>query len=349
MHVFTTNVDGPGVSAVATGVATEIDGVKVWYFPTAAGRRLYRSPMMGRAIKARMPGFDLAHLHAPFLWPMMKAARVARAAAIPYVMAPHGVLVGELIRRKSRLIKSAWITMFERQNLAAAAAVHVTSQIEADEIGKLGLAVRRFAMVPYGIDPPPIPPPEAGESPAMEARRPTILSLGRLSWEKGLDRLIVAMQSVPQARLVIAGNDEKSYWPHLEEIARRCGVLDRTVFVGPVHGAEKWRLFASSDIFVLPSYSESFGNVALEAMACGVPVVVTPGVGLASTVSAGAGLVVDGAPEALGTALSRLLASPMERARLGSVGRRIASEQFSWDAVGTQMEKHYELILQAAR
>lgn len=348
VHVFTTNVDGPGVSAVEVGLANKIDGVNVWYFPTEAGRRLYRSPAMGRALEAEIPRFDLAHLHSVFLWPTTKAARVARAAAVPYVLAPRGMLVGDLIRRKSRLLKSAWIELFERQNLVHAAALHVTSEIEAEEIGKLGLAARQLLVVPNGIDLPPLRLTDEGTAPKGQARQPTILSLGRLSWKKGLDRLIPAMVHVPQARLVIAGNDDEGYRPRLEEIARKSGVLERIEFVGAVHGAGKWQLFASADVFALPSYSENFGNVVLEAMACAVPVVVTAEVGLASTVATGAGIVVDGEPDAIGAALSRLLASPAERARLGSTGRRIAVEQFSWDAIAARMEQHYALIMRSA-
>ena len=70
-------------------------------------------------------------------------------------------------------------------------------------------------------------------------------------------------------------------------------MADRVQFVGPVHGAEKWQLIRAADVFALPSYNENFGNAVLEAMACGVPVVVTPEVGLAGAVrDAGAGLVV---------------------------------------------------------
>jgi hypothetical protein len=82
---------------------------------------------MGRALSAQVRSVDLVHLHSIFLWPTWAAARVARAAGVPYILAPRGMLIPELIRRKSRWAKTAWITLNERRNLAAAAAIHATS------------------------------------------------------------------------------------------------------------------------------------------------------------------------------------------------------------------------------
>ena len=118
-------------------------------------------------------------------------------------------------------------------------------------------------------------------------RRPYVLFLGRLNWKKGLDRLIPAMEQVTNADLLIAGNDEENYRPELEALARRCGVADRVRFLGPVHGERKWELLSSAQILALPSYSENFGNVVLEAMAVGCAVIVTPEVGMASVVHEG--------------------------------------------------------------
>ena len=127
--------------------------------------------------------------------------------------------------------------------------------------------------------------------------RPYVLFLGRVNWKKGLDRLIPAMKEVPNADLLIAGNDEENYRPELEALARRHGVLDRVRFLGPVDDRKKWSLLASARILVLPSYSENFGNVVLEAMAAGCPVIVTPEVGIASLVQeAGCGVVAGGNP-----------------------------------------------------
>jgi glycosyltransferase involved in cell wall biosynthesis len=343
VHVYTTNVDGPSNSQVPLGQPVDRDGVCVWYYATNMGRRLYRSLDMGRALRSSLKGFDIVHLHSVFLWPTSAAARVARDVGVPYIVAPRGMLVKDLIQRKSSIAKRAWIALFERRNIDRAAAVHVTSEIESKELKELGFNPRRIALVPNGVELPPIESPRNSTTNAVSAQsRPVILFLGRVNWKKGIDRLIPAIVHVPEAELVIAGNDEENYRPTLETLAERSGVAERVRFLGPVGNTEKWDLLRKAKMLVLPSYSENFGNVILEAMAVGCPVVVTPEVGLAPTVrNANAGIVVEGTPEKLAAAINGLLQDRDQCRRMGEAGRRIATEQFSWDAIAGQMEQVY--------
>ena len=137
---------------------------------------------------------------------------------------------------------------------------------------------------------------------------------------------------------MIAGNDEENYRPELEALARRCGVADRVRFLGPVDGEKKWELLTSAEILALPSYSENFGNVVLEAMAVGCPVVVTPEVGLASVVrEAGCGVVTSGEPASLGLEIRRLLDDHDRRRAMGEAGRRAVEAKFNWKAISRDM------------
>lgn len=339
--VFTTDVDTDG--AVPVEKPVRLDGVEVWYFPVRTPRRLYRSPAMGRALASRVKGFDLVHLHSVFLWPTSTAARAAERAGVPYLLAPRGMLVPDLLRRRGRLRKALWIRLVERRTIAGAAGLHVTADLEAAEASRLGLPVPEAFVVPNGVDPEPYPE-GAHLSPAVQGvldRGPFLLFLGRVSWKKGLDRLIPALAHVPGVSLAIAGNDDEGYRPKLE---RLLGVSDRVIFLGPVDGNDKAALLHRAAALVLPSYSENFGNAVLEAMAAGRPVVVTPEVGLAPVVrEAGAGIVVEGDPDRLGPALRELLADP----RLDEMGRRGAMEaarRFGWDAVAERMEGVYREV-----
>src|SRR5262245_32315117 len=143
MLVYTTNVDGLGESDVPIDTPVEMDGVSVNYFATGRGRRLFRSPAMGVRFKRTIGGFDLVHLHSAFLWPTTAAAVAARRYNVPYVLSPRGMLVADLIRRKSRWAKEAWIRLFERRNAAEAAAVHVTANLEGLEFSRLGFKDRK--------------------------------------------------------------------------------------------------------------------------------------------------------------------------------------------------------------
>src|SRR5262245_51725168 len=99
--VFTTNIDGPESSPVLTELPVNLDGVQVRYFPCPLLRRLYWAPALARALNNEIGQFDAVHLHSVFLWPTWAAARAAHKAGVPYVLSPRGMLVKELIRRRS--------------------------------------------------------------------------------------------------------------------------------------------------------------------------------------------------------------------------------------------------------
>ena len=333
--VFTTDVHGHGRLDVPLGEPVAVDDVEVWYFPVVLPR-LSWSPVMGRELARQAGGFDVVHLHSVFLWPTAAAARAAERADVPYVLSPRGMLVPELIEQRGRLRKRAWMLLAERRTLERAAALHMTSPLEADEAARLGLPLPPAFVIPNGVDLAP--------NGGRPEREPFLLFLGRVSWKKGLDRLILALAQV-DAVLKIAGNDEEGLRPELERLARGAGVADRVEFLGPVHGAEKEHLLRRAAVLVLPSRSENFGNVVLEAMAAGCPVAVTPEVGLAGTVrETGAGIVADAAPARLGGVLRNLLADPARREEMGRRGRA-AAERFGWAAVAGEMEEMYRRIL----
>lgn len=342
--VFTTDVDTNG--AVPVGRPVTLDGVEAWYFPVTPPRRLYRSPQMGAALRQRIAGLDVVHLHSVFLWPTSAAAREAERAGVPYLVAPRGMLVRDLLRRRGRWRKALWLRFVERRTLARAAGIHATTGLEAEEAHKLGIPLPRIFVVPNGVDPEPPPATEALAAPVRDllAGGPFLLYLGRLSWKKGLDRLIPALARVPGATLAVVGNDEEGIRPKLEALAREAGVASRVRFPGPVDGADKAALLHGCAALVLPSYSENFGNSVLEAMAAGRPVAVTPEVGLAGVVrEEGAGIVAGGDPIVLGDALRGLLADP-DREAMGRRGAEAAGRRFGWPAVAAQMEEVYRML-----
>jgi glycosyltransferase involved in cell wall biosynthesis len=340
--VFTTDVDTGG-AVPATGEPVMLDGVAVCYFPVRL-RRLYDSPAMARALARDVGSFDVVHLHSVFLRPTALAARAAERAGVPYLVAPRGMLVPDLLRRRGRWRKALWLRLVERRTLARAAGLHVTSALEAEEAARLGLPLPRVFLIPNGIEPEGYDP-EAPVSPAVRGLLdggPFLLFLGRVSWKKGLDRLLAALPHAPGARLAVAGNDEEAYRPKLEKLAAGLGVGSRALFLGEVDGGDKNALLHRAAALVLPSYSENFGNSVLESMAAGRPVIVTPEVGLADVVRAsGAGLVVDGAPETLGAALRELLAAPETADAMGRKGAEEAARRFGWQAVAAEMEAAY--------
>jgi glycosyltransferase involved in cell wall biosynthesis len=347
VDVATTTVDGDATLQVPVGVPVDRDGVGVRYFESPRLRRLYWSPGLARHLRAHLREYDLLHLHSVFLWPTSYAARIARAHGVPYVLSPRGMLVDTLIRRRNRWIKLAWINLFEKRNLRAAAMVHFTSEIEASDAAALGLEWPGHCVIPNGVDLEPGPGEEQVNTTGIAfGGQPYVMFLGRLNWKKGLDRLISGMARIPEASLLIAGNDEDGYEKTLDALAAREGLRERVRFAGAVEGAAKRDLLRRASVLVLASYSENFGNVVLEAMAEGCPVIVTPEVGAAAIVEqSGAGLVVSGEPEPLAAAIRRLLEDGELRAAMGRRGRETAAG-YGWNVIARKMAERYEAVLQ---
>jgi glycosyltransferase involved in cell wall biosynthesis len=345
VSVYTTNIDGDGHLDVPLRIPVDLDGVLVHYFPVGAIRRLCWSPELARQLRRAVANFDLVHLHSVFLWPTYSAARAARRARVPYIVSPRGMLVRDVIRAKSRFAKSAWIELVERRSLSQAARVHVTAEIEEVEARALGLQLPETFCVPNGVS-WPNRHTALSVGPFAHIPRPYALFLSRVNRKKGLDRLIRAWKWVPELALMIAGNDDEGILPELKALARSEGVADRLTFLGPVSDEYKWALYENAEMFILPSYSENFGNVVAEAMAMACPVVITPDVGLAKLVrEVGCGIITPAEPRVLAQAITDLRHNELQRKRMGALGRQAAIERLSWAGVAAQMEAEYYRIL----
>lgn len=352
VEVMTTNMDGPDVSDVSVDHAIWRDGVKVRYFASPLLRRLFFAPAMARALRLDMAAFDLVHLHTLYQWPTWAAARAARARQVPYVLSPRGMLVKEMIRRRNWLAKSLWIAAIDRRNVESAAALHATSPLEAEGFGRFGWRLPPVSVIGNGVDGPGLTPRQfpkdivAADIAAAVAGGPIVLYLGRLSWKKGLDRLLRAFVRNGTGLLVIAGTDDEGLGARLTALARELGIDGRVrILPRTIAGADKEYLFRAAKVFVVPSYSENFGNTVLEAMRRGVPVVTTPEVGAAAIVrTAQAGIVVDGEAGPLSEAIVRLVGDPELARAMGVAGQRYAVAHCGWGSVAAQMERLYASV-----
>jgi glycosyltransferase involved in cell wall biosynthesis len=340
--VATTNVDGEGESDVPLDRPVDMDGVQVRYFRAGFPRRVYRSPSMGAYLARAVPSHDAIHLHSVFLWPTTAAARIARRRGVPYFLSPRGMLVRDLVERRSTAAKRAWIALFERRNIEGAAVIHATSGLEAAELEAFGFRLPPVIEIPNGIE---IPIEADNAAPSLlcaDLPATYVLFVGRINWKKGLETLFEALASATNVRLIIAGNDDEGYRARLDALAARLGIASRIRYLGFVDGPAKDELMRRAAAVVLTSRSENFGNVLLEAMAVGTPVVTTPGVGLADVVaSARCGLVVPGDASSIAHALQRMCGDTTLRAELGRNARTVAAERFSWERIAAEFETQY--------
>jgi glycosyltransferase involved in cell wall biosynthesis len=207
--------------------------------------------------------------------------------------------------------------------------VFVPSQAVAVRLGEMGVAPAKLARIPRGIDLDLFTPRRrdrrAFESWGMSDGQPKVLYVGRLSREKGLDALLdgfaLAAAAVPDARLVIIGDG-----PYAARLAARAAESPRVTFLGRRTGDELARLMASSDLFVSPSETETFGNTVVEAQASGLPVIVAgEGAAHENMIEGITGLVIDGqSPDEIGGAIARMLGDVAVRRRMAEAASAFA-------------------------
>ncbi len=315
-------------------------------FGRAAGYKY--SPELAAWLNKNVRQYDVLHLHAVFNYSTHAAARAAMRQGTPYIVRPLGTLNESYSLRQSSAKKQLYLRWIARAELDAAMALHCTSEAEAEDLRRLGLRPPKV-VIPHGLRMAEFDAVFAARSQrnvAAASQTPQILFFGRIHPKKGFDLLLPALANLASRydfRLLVAGPGEDSYIASLKAEAQRRGIALRIVWAGMFSGAQRLQPFVDSDIFVLPSYNENFGIAVAEAMACGMPVIVSDQVDLCIAVhDAQAGLVVTCDTGELGTAIAKLLDDRALGVRLGANGRRLVAETFRWDLVAARLHRLYE-------
>jgi glycosyltransferase involved in cell wall biosynthesis len=348
-EIYTTNIDVYSRMDVPLGRPIETNGVQITYFPVEVSAFYKVSPSLARALRSSIPSFDIVHIHSLYQFPATVAAYYCRLYQVPYIVRPHGTLDPFLYRRH-RIRKWLYETLWERRNLAHAAAVHFTAQEEMELASSLGLRFRGV-VVPLGLEldqrsPSPL---KMAECWPATAGKKIVLFLGRINFKKGLDVLAKAFGAVACKRddvhLLLAGPDTEGYGAKVRDWLKHEGVLHKSTFTGMLNGERKAVTLEQSAMFVLPSYTENFSIAAVEAMAAGLPVVISNRVNIWREVSAGgAGIVVQPEAQSTADAITQLLDDPGSAAQMGERGRMLAHERFTWNTAGSLLLELYRQI-----
>jgi glycosyltransferase involved in cell wall biosynthesis len=325
-------------------------GVPVTYFRRRKGFQSFFAPALTQALSQHIEAFDLVHVHGMWSFPVVEACKIARQMSVPYVISPRGMLMPWELRHKAWK-KLPYLALSEYYSLRRCAGIHCTSETEVAEIERLRLGGRCF-IIPNAIDLAEFQSlPKRGVFREARGLDGTLaLFLGRLHPKKGIKLTLEAFARVavshPDLQLVLAGPDEGNYNESISMWATQHGFAERVHVVGPLVGHERLAAYADADLFVLLSESENFATSVAEAMASSLPVLLTPGVGISSTVKAcRAGIVVEPTVEAATRGLASLLDHPVERQSMAERARSTALQTYSTETVGAAMCRQYEHIL----
>jgi glycosyltransferase involved in cell wall biosynthesis len=326
-------------SDMNTNRVVDFKGVPARFFPAQFGASFKYSRPLRAWLDANIAEFDLAHIHAVFNHSSVAAARACRKADVPYVVRPLGTLDPWSMKQKAMRKRVFW-WLSGRKMLEGSAAVHYTAQAEKDATEGY-LRVNHGRVVPLGVD-ANWTTDEGNKERTSDEAKPYVLVLSRLHPKKRIDLLIDAFASLDANdwRLVIAGDGPADHVALLKAKARDD---ERIVFTGWVEGERKDALLAGASLFALASRQENFGLSVLEAMAVGVPALLSPEVNIALDVeAAGAGWIGD--LSQLTSQLARILADDCERDRRARAAREFA-KQYSWERTATELRALYTEIL----
>lgn len=324
---------------VTTPVATR------WYFPTTS--EFYKVSIgLARWLASNISAFDVVHVHALFSFAPVLAGLLASRAGVPFVVRPLGVLTAYGMEQRRPMLKKLSFALIERRLLESASAIHFTSRTEQAEAEALHIQFKGV-VIPLGIDVGNTKPGEANRSANRDGF--DLLLLSRIDPVKNIEGLLQAValirSELPLLTLHIAGAGPADYVERLRSLATELDISDRVKWHGYLEGARKEQILADASAFVLPSYSESFGISVIEALAAGLPCIVSNKVALSSEVAAaGAGAVVTTDPAGIAAGIREVFGDRDAYSFKRTTARALALNSFSNAAMGQRLESLYREI-----
>lgn len=331
-------------------IRNDIKAGLLFSFPSCLGEYKF-SWGLWHWLSENVKNYDIVHIHSVFCFSTAMAAATARKAGIPYIVRPLGQLYPWALNNRNWLLKKAYLAIVENETLTHAAAIHFTAQNELKQ-SEIETDKARAYVLPLGIE----LPEEMSKGIAMTfypelQNKKILLFLSRIHPKKGLDLVLPWLATLLDQRpdwiFVIAGDaDSSDYLESIKVIVSRQKIQSQVVFTGQVTGDRKTSLYVLADLFLLPSHSENFGIVVVEALAAGVPVLVSDQVGLQDEISKNnAGLVFYLKETSFSDQVIRLMDDEGLRKTMSKNTQRLVRNKFNWSAITQQQKKYYEELL----
>lgn len=330
-----------------------LDGVEVILFHCQLNiGGLLISSSMNEYLKENIDKFDIIHMHNFRTYQNIVVHYYAKKHGIPYILQPRGSVP---TISKSKL-KKIFDYIFGYSIIKDASKIIASSKIESDQYLDVfpDLKTEKVVHIPNGIDLKTYQnlsnKGDFKKKYSISADEKTILFLSRIHERKGADILIEGFSELKNklenVKLVIAGPDE-GYLDKLKLIVSKLDIEENVIFPGPLYGKNKMEAYVDADVFVLPSKDryESFGNVVLEACACGTSVIVTNNCGVLEWINDEVGYVVECDKEQLKDAIIKVLSDEVSRKRFGENCKEL-SRKFSWGATVEIIELVYKDLLE---
>ena len=357
--VYTTNVDGQGgILPIETGCPMDIGGVKTTYFPSTFGRNsVWDSRELSRRLEQTISDFDIVYVSAIWQWIGMSTGRLAKKYHVPYVIGTHGSFDSEKLKN-GRMKKLLWWHLLLKSNLHCCSAIHLTTEYERRQAVLLDTDIPKF-VVPNCMQSHVFKPQKSlgirlRKEFGIPLGAPLLITVGRSHPEKRVDLTLDSFQivhrSFPDSRLIIVGDYENNYGMKMKAKSGAMKAADAIIWTGYRRDDGLAGCYAAADLFLLPSIGENFSMVVTEAMAAGVPVIVSDHVGVADAVSRSeAGVVTKVSAREMARAALEILSNKERLRETGLKARKAALQLYSGKQVAPLMLRAFEDVVSGVR
>ena len=343
--VVCSNMASPGMRGERVPAGSfEMDGVQVRFLETPL--RFHWEGLSWQALRKvprEVSRADVVHVAGTRHFLGIIAETASRRRNVPYFVMPEGSIPP---RSRNLVGKTAFDALYTRRALSHAFRVIGTSDQEVQDLLSWGVRSERLLTLPPRgdiVNPSLRPADELRAERGLPAEVPILLWIGRIHPEKGLPFLLEALTD-PRLRnvhLLLAGEGEdQGLVRSLRDQVARGGMEDRIKFMGWIEEKEKSELLKLADLFVFPSRKENFGLAAAEAIASGLPVVLTKDCGIAPLIDSVGGVVCEYGARPLADAISRVLEDRNLLAKLRE-GTQVVAKKLSWPPVVSFLEDAY--------
>ncbi len=344
MKLLTERISKDAEVTIVTGITSNparINGARIISVDLSIRKLIGFRLRIGGLLDELKP--DIIHINGIWELPNTIIQNCARKRKIPVIISPHGMLEPWILRRNPRK-KNLAMSLYQRQSITRATCLHATAASEFENIRKLGFQTE-MTIIENGIKTDQIKLKHNWK------KTGTILFLSRINPKKGIENLIDAVAGLKDVfssyKVLIAGEGEQEYIGTLKQRAADRGNGHQFIFCGGIYGSAKWDLYRQADVFVLPTYSENFGIVVAEALACGTPVITTTGAPWLDLKNYGCGWWIEPGMEPLTEALLDFSGkSEEELEQMGRNGHHLIKEKYSVEQMGTKMINLYHAVLQ---
>ena len=293
--------------------------------------------------------FDLIHAQGIWLPLYHKVCKIARKHRIPYIMTPRGALEPWCYHDNNffkRIKKRLAMVVYQHNDIQMADCILATANMEAKNLRDLRFT-NPIAVIPNGIE---IDEYLCRPKEYISQCKKQVIFISRIVSKKGIEILIDAWvrvkRSFPDWNVIIVGNGDPKYIKDLESRIAKNELTECVKILPPAFGKDKYELYVESSLFVLPTYSENFGMVIAEALACGVPVITTQGTPWKILEESKSGWWIELSQLNLEDALLEALSMPYEHLfEMGQKGAEMVRENFHYIEVAKKLVNTYAWIL----